>query len=82
MKSVGAGYFQEHCLELLSQLDAQGIVITLEGKPIAKVIPHEGSPCQPPDDEWKPADLIGSLRGKVTIHGDILSTGIRWNAES
>ena len=82
MNSVGAGYFQEHCLELLSQLDAQGIVITLDGKPIAKVVPHEEAPCQPPDDEWKPADLIGSLRGKVTIHGDIFSTGTRWDAES
>ena len=82
MNSVGASYFQEHCLELLSQLDAQGIVITLDGKPIAKVVPHEEAPCQPPDDECKPADLIGSLRGKVIIHGDIFSTGIRWDAES
>lgn len=82
MNSVGAGYFQEHCLELLSSLDAQGLVITLDGKPIAKVIPHEEAPRPPRDAEWKPADLIGSLRGKVTIHGDIFSTGIQWDAES
>lgn len=82
MNSVGAGYFREHCLELLSQLDAQGLVITLDGKPIAKVVPHEEAPCQPPDDDREPADLIGSLRGKVTIHGNIFSTGIRWDAES
>lgn len=29
--------------------------------------------------QW--ASLIGSLSGKVTIKGDILSTGIRWDAE-
>ena len=28
------------------------------------------------------ATLIGSLKGKLTIKGDILSTGVRWNAES
>ena len=82
MNSVGAGYFQEHCLDLLSSLDAQGLIITLDGKPIAKVIPHEEPSRTPRDDEWKPADLIGSLRGKVTIHGDIFSTGIHWDAES
>jgi hypothetical protein len=25
--------------------------------------------------------LIGSLKGKVTIKGEILSTGVDWNAE-
>ena len=28
------------------------------------------------------SSLIGSLKGRVKIKGDILSTGIRWNAES
>ena len=82
MKSVGASYFKEHCLELLTQLDAQGLIITQDGKPIAKVIPHEEIPHEQRDDEWKAAVLIGSLRDKITIHGDIFSTGIRWDAES
>ena len=82
MKSVGAFYFKEHCLELLAQLDAQGLIITQDGKPIAKVIPHEEIPREQQDDEWKSSVLIGSLRDKITIHGDIFSTGIRWNAES
>ena len=80
MKSVGASYFKEHCLELLAQLDAQGLIITQDGKPIAKVIPHE--PYEQEDLEWQREVLNGSLRGKVTIHGDIFSTGIRWDAES
>ena len=41
MKSVGVAYFQKHCPELLAKLDAEGLVIHEDGKPIAKVIPHE-----------------------------------------
>ena len=82
MKSVGVAYFQKHCLELLAQLNAEGLVITQDGKPIAKVIPPEEVPDQLQDDEWKSAALIGSLKDKITIHGDIFSTGIRWDAES
>jgi hypothetical protein len=28
------------------------------------------------------ADLIGSLRGRLRIKGDVLSTGARWDAQS
>ena len=50
----------------------QRINITKRGKPVAKVIPI-GSGC---------AALIGSMKGKLNIKGNLLSTGIRWNAES
>ena len=82
MKSVGVAYFKEHCLELLAQLDAEGLVIHEDGEPIARVIPHEEVPSEQQDDEVPWASLIGSLRDEVTIHGDIFSTGIRWDAES
>ena len=82
MKSVGVTYFKEHCMELLTQLNGQELVITQSGKPIAKVIPHEEVNQKQQDDEWKRAVLNGSLRDKVKIHGDIFSTGIRWDAES
>ena len=82
MKSVGASYFKEHCLELLAHLDAEGLVIHQNGKAIAKVIPIEEFPSEQQDDEVPWASLIGSLRDEVTIHGDIFSTGIRWDAES
>ena len=77
MKSVGAAYFKEHCLELLAQLNAEGLVITQDGNPIAKVTPFEKGPT-----ELQLAVLNGSLKDKIKIHGDIFSTGIRWNAES
>lgn len=64
--------FKEQCLSLLENLDPEGIVITKHGKPVARVIPSS-SDC---------ADLIGSMKDQIKIHGDILSTGIKWNAES
>ena len=72
MRQVSASKFKEQCLALLEQVDPDGIVITKRGKPIAKLIPL-GTDA---------ASLIGSLRLKLTIKGDLLSTGLRWNAES
>jgi prevent-host-death family protein len=72
MRQIAAAKFKEQCLKLLENVDAEGIVITKRGKPVAKLIPI-GTDS---------ASLIGSLRGKVKITGDILSTGVKWNAES
>jgi prevent-host-death family protein len=72
MRQIAAAKFKEQCLALLENVDAEGIVITKRGKPVAKLIPI-GTDS---------ASLIGSLRGKVKITGDILSTGVTWNAES
>ncbi len=70
MKTIGAARFKEQCLALLDHLDADGLVITKRGKPVARVLPYERR-C---------ADLIGSLRDKIEIRGDLLTTGVRWNA--
>ncbi|MBK5296651.1 MAG: type II toxin-antitoxin system prevent-host-death family antitoxin [Vicinamibacteria bacterium] len=72
MKQIAAAKFKEQCLALLDQVDQDGIVITKHGKPVAKLIPF-GSDS---------ASLIGSLKGKVVIKGDILSTGLEWDAQS
>jgi prevent-host-death family protein len=72
MQRINASKFKEQCLSLLDDLSAEGIVITKRGKPVAKVIPI-GSGC---------AALIGSMKGKLNIRGNLLSTGIRWNAEA
>jgi prevent-host-death family protein len=72
VEQLNASKFKEQCLSLLDRLDPGGIVITKHGKPVARLIPVE-SGC---------AELIGSMKGKVQIKGDILSTGIRWDAES
>ena len=56
----------------MDNLEPEGIVITKHGKPVARLIP-ERTNC---------ASLIGSIKGKIRIKGDILSTGIEWDAES
>ena len=72
MKSIGAAKFKEQCLALLDGLDGDGLVVTKRGKPVARVLPYKQSE----------ADLIGSLRHKVTVRGDIYTTGIRWDADA
>lgn len=72
MLQMNASKFKEQCLALLDNLDAEGILITKHGRPVARLIP-ETSGC---------ASLIGSMKGRITIKGDILSTGVQWNAES
>ena len=70
MKTIGAAKFKEQCLALLDGLDAEGLVITKHGKPVARVVPHKRDS----------ASLIGSLRDKIEVHGDLMSTGARWDA--
>jgi prevent-host-death family protein len=72
MKQIAAAKFKERCLSILDRVDPDGIVITKRGKPVAKLIPIRTAS----------ASLIGSLKGKLKIKGDILSTGARWDAQS
>jgi antitoxin (DNA-binding transcriptional repressor) of toxin-antitoxin stability system len=53
-------------------VDREGIIITKRGRPVAKLIPIGA----------ESAALIGALKGKLVIKGGILSTGVRWDAES
>jgi len=72
VKQIAAAKFKERCLSILDRVDPDGIVITKRGKPVAKLIPIRTAS----------ASLIGSLKGKLKIKGDILSTGARWDAQS
>ena len=71
-KTIGAAQFKEQCLAILDEVGPEGIIVTKHGKPVAKLIPIEADS----------AELIGSLEGEIEIKGDILSTGVTWNAES
>ena len=71
MKQIAAAKFKEQCLSLLDEVDQDGIVITKRGRPVAKLIPFAS----------EQAGLIGSLKRKIRIKGDILSSGIKWDAE-
>ena len=70
--SIGAAKFKEQCLALLERLPAEGIVITKHGKKLARLIPYQEGQ----------GELIGSLRGKIEIDGDLLSTDVDWWAAS
>ena len=70
MKTIGAAKFKEQCLALMDQLDHEGLVITKRGKPVARLIRYENNS----------AHLIGSLKDEITIHGDIFSTSVKWEA--
>lgn len=72
MKEIAAAKFKEQCLALLEEVDDEGIVITKRGKPVAKLIPIRAAS----------ASLIGSLKTRLQIKGDILSTGAAWDAQS
>ncbi|MYD43807.1 MAG: type II toxin-antitoxin system prevent-host-death family antitoxin [Gammaproteobacteria bacterium] len=67
---IGVSKFKERCLSLLDSLEAEGLVITKHGRPIARVLPYPK----------EPQDLYGILKHKITIHGDVFSTGVSWDA--
>jgi prevent-host-death family protein len=64
MTRIGVTKFKQECLSILDRLGPKGIVITKHGKPIAKLLPVQTDS----------AALIGSLAGKIRVHGDLLTT--------
>ena len=72
MKTIGAEEFKEQCLALLDELDSEGLMITKHGQPVARLLP-----C-----DLTSAELIGSLRHKVKVKGDIFTTGLNWDADA
>jgi prevent-host-death family protein len=72
MKQIAAAKFKEQCLSILDRVGAEGVIITKRGKPVAKLIPIGA----------ESGSLIGALKGRLTIKGDVLTTGAKWNAES
>jgi len=71
MKTIGVTKFKEQCLALLDKLSPEGLVITKHGKPVARVLPYP----------QQPREMIGALCDKITVRGDILSTGESWDAD-
>ena len=72
MKRIAAAKFKEQCLAILDRVEPEGIIITKYGKPVAKLVPAAS----------ESSDLIGCMKGKIRIKGDILSTSLKWDAQS
>ena len=65
MKTIGISEFTEKCIEELKSVRDTGesLVVTICNRPIAKVGPYRGKSGK---------RQLGSLRGRMTIHGDIV----------
>ncbi len=65
MRSIPAAGLQANCEALLDSVDEQGIVITKHGRPVARLV------------RFVPlmTDLIGCMRGKIRIRGNLMATG-------
>jgi len=68
-----AAEFKSKCLRILDELEPGGITITKRGRAVARVIPAI---------EVDNQKLIGSMKGKIEIKGDLFSTGVQWDAQS
>ena len=73
--TIGAWEFRAKCLALLDEVQQtrKEYVITKRGKPVARLVPIEPTK--------KPEALFGRMKATVRIHGDISSTGERWEAD-
>ena len=69
--TIAAGEFKARCLALLDRVAATGepLVVTKRGRPVARVVSARAA-GQP------------SLRGSVTIHGDLIASVLGpWDAD-
>ena len=74
-RTIKASEFKAKCLKLMDEVAETGeeIVITKNGKPVAKL-----TPCR---EQRK--SLLGVHRGLIQIHGDIIEPiDVQWEAES
>jgi len=71
-KLINATKFKAKCLRILDELEPEGIIITKRGQPVARLIPLRVV------DNSK---LIGSMKGKAVVKGNIFSTGRKWIAQ-
>jgi prevent-host-death family protein len=65
-KTIGAGAFKAQCLSIIDEVhhSHREILITKRGKPMARLVPLK---------QEKPESIVGFLKGKVRVVGDIVS---------
>ena len=75
MRTIKASEFKAKCLKIMDEVAETGepVVITKNGIPISQLIPVKR----------KPEALFGSLRGSVSVSGDIIApVDAKWDALS
>ncbi|HEX5430936.1 MAG TPA: type II toxin-antitoxin system prevent-host-death family antitoxin [Bryobacteraceae bacterium] len=72
-ETIDAGEFKAKCLTVLDEVQRKRkeYIITKRGKPVARVVPLEET-----------LEIFGRMRGTGEIHGDIYSTGEKWEADA
>ncbi|MGC1463488.1 MAG: type II toxin-antitoxin system Phd/YefM family antitoxin [Terracidiphilus sp.] len=71
--TIPAGEFKAKCLKMLDEVaeKRKPLVITKHGKPVAQLVPMPATQ----------RDIVGSMKGSVTILGDIVSPlDVEWDA--
>ena len=72
--NIPAGEFKAKCLALLDEVrdERKEIIVTKRGVAVARLVP------------MAPATKAagGLMKGTVQIHGDLFSTGERWDADA
>ena len=68
MKEIGISEFKAKCIDELKKVQRTGepLLVTLNKRPIATVNPYR--------EEGRSNRELGKLRGRMTIHGDIVHT--------
>jgi len=68
MKTVKISEFKAKCIEQLKTVEVTGepLVVTLRNRPIVTVHPYRTAECK---------RKLGALKGRMTIHGDIVNFG-------
>ena len=71
-KKIGAAQFKARCLALLDDVGPDGLLITKHGKPVAMLMPAVSDSSA----------LVGCLKDRIRVAGNLLSTGARWRARA
>ena len=75
-RTVAAGEFKAKCLKLIDDVNESGetLIVTKRGKPVVEV--------RPAPRVGKPKSIIGIMKGRIKIVGDIISPidGLEWDA--
>ena len=69
MRTMAAGKFKAQCLALMDEVQSKRIpvLVTKNGKPVAKLVPIDLPEGEDPLDAFR-------FPGKIEIHGDIVSS--------
>lgn len=67
MRTMGAAKFKAQCLAVMDEVQAkrEPVLVTKNGKPVAKLVPVEMEEGEDP--------IFGFYKGKLKILGDVLS---------